>query len=207
MLTLKELKKMVKVADAEERIPKAKALKANGSIVVKEVINAETDIAVYENGYVLYQEGMKTTVFPLHTCKEYEYQDADGGSDRLKEEFFDNENWYIRLLMEASDRMEYNQEKILSNHGVFSYSAVVEERKILIDRSADVLDQLVQQEMIRELFTCLTKKQKEVIQLYFFEELSQKEIAEYMGIKQQSVFGTLKRALAVMKEYAEAEEK
>lgn len=40
MLTLKELKKIVKVADVEKRIPSVKSLKEH-KVVVKEMINAE----------------------------------------------------------------------------------------------------------------------------------------------------------------------
>lgn len=55
MLTLKELKKIVKVADMEKRIPSVKSLKGH-DVVVKEIISADTDISVYDNGYVLYPD-------------------------------------------------------------------------------------------------------------------------------------------------------
>ena len=65
MLTLKELKKIVKVADMEKRIPSVKSLKEH-KVVVKEMINADTTISVYDHGYVLYTAGNQSTVFPLH---------------------------------------------------------------------------------------------------------------------------------------------
>ena len=45
MLTLKELKKIVKVADVEKRIPSVKSLKEH-KVVVKEMIYADTTISV-----------------------------------------------------------------------------------------------------------------------------------------------------------------
>lgn len=72
MLTLKELKKIVKVADMEKRIPSVKSLKEH-KVVVKEMINADTTISVYDHGYVLYTAGNQSTVFPLHSCDDYEY--------------------------------------------------------------------------------------------------------------------------------------
>lgn len=48
-------------------------------------------------------------LFPLHSCDDYEYVTATGDNKEFNKEFFDNENWYIRLLMEAEDRMEYSQ--------------------------------------------------------------------------------------------------
>ena len=123
MLTLKELKKIVKVADVEKRIPSVKSLKEH-KVVVKEMINADTTISVYDHGYVLYTAGNQSTVFPLHSCDDYEYVSVTGDNKEFNKEFFDNENWYIRLLMEAEDRMAYSQSKISTNHGVFSNSDV-----------------------------------------------------------------------------------
>ena len=93
MLTLKELKKVVKAADMTKRVPSAKALETE-EIVVKEILSAECDITVYANGYVLYRESGKKTVFPLHSCKAYEYVDVKEDRSIMDEEFFDNENWY-----------------------------------------------------------------------------------------------------------------
>ena len=205
MLTLKELKKVVKAADMTKRVPSAKALETE-EIVVKEILSAECDITVYANGYVLYRESGKKTVFPLHSCKAYEYVDVKEDRSIMDEEFFDNENWYIRLLMEATDHMEKNQTKVKSNHRIISYSDLVDDRSILIDPSSDILDQYVEKEMIRDLLGCLTVRQKEIVQLFYFEEMNQKKIADYLGIRQQSVCEMMKRALSVMKKYADAEE-
>ena len=50
MLTLKELKKIVKVADMEKRIPSVKSLKEH-KVVVKEMINADTTISLCKGRY------------------------------------------------------------------------------------------------------------------------------------------------------------
>ena len=91
MLTLKELKKIVKVADMEKRIPSVKSLKEH-KVVVKEMINADTTISVYDHGYVLYTAGNQSTVFPLHSCDDYEYVSVTGDNKEFNKEFFDNEN-------------------------------------------------------------------------------------------------------------------
>ena len=125
----------------------------------------------------------------------------------MNEEFFDNENWYIRLLMEATDRMEINQTKVASNHRIISYSDFVDDRTILVDPSSDILDQYIEKEMLHDLLDCLTARQKEIIQLFYFEEMNQNKIADYLGIRQQSVCEMLQRALSVMKKHADAEKK
>lgn len=205
MLTLKELKKIVKVADMEKRIPSVKFLKEH-KVVVKEMINADTTISVYDHGYVLYTAGNQSTVFPLHSCDDYEYVSVTGDNKEFNKEFFDNENWYIRLLMEAEDRMAYSQSKISTNHGVFSNSDVTDDAEIMRGSSKDFVDDVIDREILHALIKELTERQKMVLNLVYFEEMRQQDVADYLGIKQQSVNDLLNRALKTMKKKAENEE-
>ena len=205
MLTLKELKKIVKVADMEKRIPSVKSLKEH-KVVVKEMINADTTISVYDHGYVLYTAGNQSTVFPLHSCDDYEYVSVTGDNKEFNKEFFDNENWYIRLLMEAEDRMAYSQSKISTNHGVFSNSDVTDAAEIMRGSSKDFVDDVIDREILNALIKELTERQKTVLNLVYFEEMRQQDVADYLGIKQQSVNDLLNRALKTMKKKAENEE-
>lgn len=205
MLTLKELKKIVKVADVEKRIPSVKSLKEH-KVVVKEMINADTTISVYDHGYVLYTAGNQSTVFPLHSCDDYEYVSVTGDNKEFNKEFFDNENWYIRLLMEAEDRMAYSQRKISTNHGVFSNSDVTDDAEIMRGSSKDFVDDVIDREILNALIKELTERQKTVLNLIYFEEMRQQDVADYLGIKQQSVNDLLNRALKTMKKKAENEE-
>ena len=205
MLTLKELKKIVKVADMEKRIPSVKSLKEH-KVVVKEMINADTTISVYDHGYVLYTAGNQSTVFPLHSCDDYEYVSVTGDNKEFNKEFFDNENWYIRLLMEAEDRMAYSQSKISTNHGVFSNSDVTDDAEMMRGSSKDFVDDVIDREILHALIKELTERQKMVLNLVYFEEMRQQDVADYLGIKQQSVNDLLNRALKTMKKKAENEE-
>lgn len=205
MLTLKELKKIVKVADVEKRIPSVKSLKEH-KVVVKEMINADTTISVYDHGYVLYTAGNQSTVFPLHSCDDYEYVSVTGDNKEFNKEFFNNENWYIRLLMEAEDRMAYSQSKISTNHGVFSNSDVTDDAEIMRGSSKDFVDDVIDREILNALIKELTERQKTVLNLVYFEEMRQQDVADYLGIKQQSVNDLLNRALKTMKKKAENEE-
>lgn len=205
MLTLKELKKIVKVADVEKRIPSVKSLKEH-KVVVKEMINADTTISVYDHGYVLYTAGNQSTVFPLHSCDDYEYVSVTGDNKEFNKEFFDNENWYIRLLIEAEDRMAYSQSKISTNHGVFSNSDVTDDAEIMRGSSKDFVDDVIDREILHALIKELTERKKMVLNLVYFEEMRQQDVADYLGIKQQSVNDLLNRALKTMKKKAENEE-
>ena len=194
-----------KVADVEKRIPSVKSLKEH-KVVVKEMINADTTISVYDHGYVLYTAGNQSTVFPLHSCDDYEYVSITGDNKEFNKEFFDNENWYIRLLMEAEDRMAYSQSKISTNHGVFSNSDVTDDAEIMRGSSKDFVDDVIDREILNALIKELTERQKTVLNLVYFEEMRQQDVADYLGIKQQSVNDLLNRALKTMKKKAENEE-
>lgn len=116
--------------------------------------------------------------------------------------FFDNENWYVLPLLVASDRMITNQIKIGDYHGIISYSVVVEDRKYLIDPRRNCLDDMIEKELIKELLQTLTERQKEIIYLYFWEQMNQMDIAKSLGISQQTVAGTIKRSIEIMKKHA-----
>ena len=189
----------------EKRIPSVKSLKEH-KVVVKEMINADTTISVYDHGYVLYTAGNQSTVFPLHSCDDYEYVSVTGDNKEFNKEFFDNENWYIRLLMEAEDRMAYSQSKISTNHGVFSNSDVTDDAEIMRGSSKDFVDDVIDREILNALIKELTERQKTVLNLVYFEEMRQQDVADYLGIKQQSVNDLLNRALKTMKKKAENEE-
>ena len=164
------------------------------------MINADTTISVYDHGYVLYTAGNQSTVFPLHSCDDYEYVSVTGDNKEFNKEFFDNENWYIRLLMEAEDRMAYSQSKISTNHGVFSNSDVTDDAEIMRGSSKDFVERLLSTEKFcNALIKELTERQKMVLNLVYFEEMRQQDVADYLGIKQQSVNDLLNRALKTMK--------
>ncbi|WP_416810432.1 sigma-70 family RNA polymerase sigma factor [Dorea formicigenerans] len=128
------------------------------------------------------------------------------GYETFNKEFFDNENWYIRLLMEAEDRMTYSQSKISTNHGVFSNSDVTDDAEIMRGSSKDFVDDVIDREILHALIKELTERQKMVLNLVYFEEMRQQDVADYLGIKQQSVNDLLNRALKTMKKKAENEE-
>ena len=129
-----------------------------------------------------------------------------GDNKEFNKEFFDNENWYIRLLMEAEDRMTYSQSKISTNHGVFSNSDVTDDAEIMRGSSKDFVDDVIDREILNALIKELTERQKTVLNLVYFEEMRQQDVADYLGIKQQSVNDLLNRALKTMKKKAENEE-
>ena len=103
-----------------------------------------------------------------------------GDNKEFNKEFFDNENWYIRLLMEAEDRMAYSQSKISTNHGVFSNSDVTDDAEIMRGSSKDFVDDVIDREILNALIKELTERQKTVLNLVYFEEMIYRDAAEIL---------------------------
>lgn len=70
--------------------------------------------------------------------------------------------------------------------------------------SYDPFDKMLNEIVIRNALDKLNEKQKEAVELYFFEELSQEEAAQKVGITQASFSKRLDRALKSLKEIIEA---
>ena len=99
MMTLKELKKMVAVADSEERVPGFTYLRQNVDVVVKEVLPQNAEVTVYANGYVVYSNGYAKTAFPLHSCRDVSYEFADGQRSRMKAAVLEEKPEYWMLFL------------------------------------------------------------------------------------------------------------
>ena len=125
MLTLRELKKMIQTPEKNEKIPTDKLLKERKIPVVasKKIGNGERMalVAVYQNGYAMYQTAGRVTVFPVSSCR-YEYESVmNGKTVRMEESFFDEKEWYLSLLMIGEDRIVSNSLSRDRNHKCFSF--------------------------------------------------------------------------------------
>ena len=162
MLTLRELRNMVKVAEVEGRVPSVKALlEAKVPIIVKELLSEQAEVSVYQNGFVLYRVGKRATVFPLHSCKEYIYDSNIEALTNINERFFDNENWYIRLILEGEDRLVKNQE-VRNGKKTISYSAVAEDWNELREEDSTLAHLILCEMCIRDRLLCRQRIPKQI---------------------------------------------
>ncbi|OUP67284.1 hypothetical protein B5F13_00690 [Drancourtella sp. An177] len=203
MLTLKELRGMVTVTESEDRVPTAKQLLESGAeVIVKEALTRDTTISVFANGFVLYRAGKHYTVFSIEDCGTYGYESVKDAFQVYEASFFDNENWYVRLIMEAEDRLERNQDRIKSNHKVCSYDRMVEEGSEIESDEEGILESLVKDDLIKRMLEKLNERQREIIYLFYFEQWRQQDIAEYFGVSQQNVSDMIRRVLKILSTYA-----
>lgn len=158
----------------------------------------EIQLLVYQEGYALYRIGKYTTVFPVHSCGDYCYEN-DGQQICVDASFFERQEWYVRLLLEGEDRLAKNRETCHKGK-VVSYHAVSEEWFFLSSPALPPLEQLIEKEQILELMGLLTERQRDIVILYFYYGETQWEIAKELGITQPTVSQTLMAALRRMRD-------
>lgn len=197
MMTLRELRDMVKKADVSgKRVPSARSLMESGCrIVARKEVNDKTGIWVFENGYVLYYTERNATVFPLHESGAYCYRSVTE-SFNITADYFENENWYVRLLLEGEDRIMRNQDKREAYWNI-SYSAIAEDWGPLGTVSS-VLEDMVraeeEAENLERLLSALTENQRNIVIRLYLEKTPQMEIANELGISQQAISDTVRKA-------------
>ena len=200
MLTLQELKQITDMPGNQGKLPTARQLRESGVVIAKERFGGETEISVYQDGFVLYRTGKYSTVFPLHSCGDYFYI-SDGNTVHLPEQFFDREKWHLRLVLEGEDRLGRNCEERERSRNV-SYNAVSEDWAAMADLSEPAIEQLARQETVEEIMQMLTEKQKTVVCGYYLQEKTQGQIAEELGISRHAVRDSLIHAVSkIRKKY------
>lgn len=206
MMTLKELKARVQVADEKAVAPKHRELLEMGAnIVVKEIISDDVEITVFDNGYVLFTDGKRRTVFKLHECDGYDYSSVNGENTIFQSSFFENENWYVLLLLVGMERLEKNQDRLIASHKVYSSDAVGLE-EFFVSKESDVLDHVIENETMEEIRTVLTERQLYAVTAYYCEGVSQLEISKRLGITQQAASKLIKKSIQEVREVMSVKE-
>ena len=200
MLTLQELKQVVSNREERRKVPSAKYLRENEVAVAKQRLMDCAEIIAYQTGYVLYCVGDYATVFPLFTCRDYVYE-AERKIAVVEENFFDDQPWYVRLILEGEDRLWRNRETREHNNCV-SYSCISEGWCELVDKRQNVLEKLIIEEAIGEFMDLLTDRQRQVIYQIYFQQRTQREVSRVFGITEPAVSKCISQAKQKMRRNA-----
>ena len=200
-LTFRQLREMVGNGTGH-KTPTARQLRESGEepVAVRE-IGPDGSLSVYPGGYAVYSNGSGTTVVSICECGEYTYRFHDGEDDLPTESrlLLDGEDWSVVVALKGEEQIEAN---LMNRKGdrKGSRQYVEDWEHIRVEEEApEVLDAIIQRDMLSELLDCLTERQREVITAYFFDGLTQQQIADKLGIAKQSVNENLKAAIKKMK--------
>lgn len=201
MLTLRELRGRVDLPEEGTRVPSWKQLEESGSkIVVKEIVG-NSQIAVYENGFVIYESRGYMTVFPFPAYGDYSYDAVTGSGEIVPGDAFENENWYIRLFLEGEDHLKRNAERWYEKH-TYSYHAACEDWCRMVDMNRSLDDELFAMQEEEEFWNCITAvtpKQRYVLIRYYIYRDSFAQIAAQLGISRQGVRDCFQNALRFLR--------
>ena len=69
----------------------------------------------------------------------------------------------------------------------------------LVQAKEDYLNDLLIKNEIEKMLLCLDHREKEIVTMYYFRNLTQQEISEFIGLKQPAVSKIIKRAIKKIK--------
>lgn len=199
MLTLKELKSMVVGTAHFNGMPSIKQLeRSDAEILIREMVS-DIQITVYQNGYVVCCRGRDSTVFRLQDCGEYIYSAAVAEYENtVGYDIFEDDRWYIRLYLEAEDRLNANYERKQRHHQISLDDLNDAYCREIGDFTWDGLTELLKQEDVKQVskfLKMMTGKQQRVITLYFIEQRGTLDIAAELGVSYQAVSDMVKKAI------------
>ena len=180
-MTLEELKTKVRKVEGG-RVPGRKQVREN-SLEVASIENGGMKLTVFDNGYVLGEVDGNWTVFPVCECEGYLYGTYDDENDViygtfLESEYFKNISWFVRVMMEAYDRIEKNTKDEfydwLNRNPNF-----LEDLKWMVGEEPSAEDVAIDRIEKRECLETLTRREQWAVELWM-DNHGISEIAEIM---------------------------
>ncbi len=170
--TLGELKENIE-STVGKKLPTAKALLNSGERIVAEKVFSDGNVLyVYESGFALYKSKRHKTVFRVDRCGGYTYYTHQGDLTYC-EGYFDQQDWAVRLLIEAEDRIQHNLDVQEEKHGGEITEEISSER---------METQIENMELLISLMEKLTPTQRRYFYLHYMQEYRVQEIATMRGV-------------------------
>ena len=205
MLTLRTLKELIDTPKKGEKLPTPKQLRTGESPVVAHKTTGtgvnEVHIIVYQSGYAVYGIGNRAvTEKKRKEDEKYNIWNPETGLREkkcfceLEESFFEKEEWYLRLMLIGEDRLAHNL-ATRDRGRCISYSGISEEFEGMEDELMDVEERVNRQQIAEEMMSVLSDKQRKVVQEFYWNQKTHKQIAKENGVKRNAVTEILKYAL------------
>ena len=202
MLTLRTLKELIDTPKRGEKLPTPKQLRTGESPVVAHKITGagvnEVHIIVYQSGYAVYGIGNRATVFPVNLELGYGYSSVTEKKRKEDEKYNtwnpEKEEWYLRLMLIGEDRLAHNL-ATRDRGRCISFNGISEDFEGMEDELMDVEERVNRQQIAEEMMSVLSDKQKKVVQEFYWNQKTHKQIAKENGVKRNAVTEILKYAL------------
>ena len=223
-MKLKDLKTLVKKNTIGGKLPTYKQLQSSNTPIILQLNTGNVELTVYDNGLVTYSDVISgkihNTVFCIDKLElRYEFANKYTPSIKLSDypelEEYDAVEF---LSMCGKDRLDYNTYNRESYHGSKSitdeglhYETKMRPNKKLLYNKPDFTDRIINKidsikkderyHFLEDAMNHLTEKQLQVIELYYYEQLTQQAIADRLGISRTSVQDRHDSALKKLRKY------
>ena len=198
--TFGELKKVLP-STGTCRVPGINQLRKKANVLLRR----ETDsgiIEIYDNGFFTFEECGRPTVYGVDRCERRETYTYSGKRVAGEEDpDFSPYPWEMILESAGTARLAHNSESREEYQEEISIDAPESENNIALsvrpeheireEEEAMAEWRKARIERLRHSMEKLTDRQREILTLYYVEEMTQEEIAAKLGVRQQSVLDVL----------------
>ncbi len=207
-MTFTELKAQI-VGTKVVKLPSYKKISQSGKPVLLRHTTENSELTVYNDGLASYyqiQDGRKfNTVFAINQMK-WLYRFVDTQKPKIiPESEYDFMEAIDVLTLYAEDRLSHNSDSRAEywtefhpdNDGTdFSHELTVPD---FTDDLFDIPEQALTTQRLHDAISQLTDKQRQVIAMTYFHDMTQQAIADKLGISRNSVEDRLHGALKKLK--------
>ena len=205
--TFGELRNMLP-STGNRRVPGVKQLRGKADLLLKKETASGT-IEIFDNGFFIFEECGKSTVYGVDRCASMKTYDSYAKSEMTDE--LDPYPWDLILESAASARLGHNAESREQSQSEISIDAeesqsnpalsVRPEHEVKEEEEAAAEMRAAKIARMKKAMEKLTDRQREIMSLYHIQKLTQEEIAAKLGIRQQSVLDVLKAGKRKIQKY------
>ena len=207
VVSLNDLKAAIPSTNGKA-LPTAKQLRETDQMILSQPLS-DGDIRVFASGFAVYRSDCHTAVLRVDRVSTHTYEFAT--SDKSLS--LGDQPWAPALMLAAEKRMEDFQADRLSRRCVGFMDDCDEENAedrepsdaVVVAGTDDVEKAVVDKldNRMERMLGCLTVRQRQVVEMYYFEELTQQEIADKLGIVRRVVGHTLEDAISKLQKSQE----
>lgn len=171
------------------------------------VLHAKTEsgiVEVYDNGFYTYKEDGHTTVYAVDRCNVLEWYSCTGEKLTSKDANVSELPWTMPLEIAGYNRLEHNNDNRQDSKADYSLNAPASDNNLLFSvRPAHELQEEAREELeyrakrvsqVKKALNSLTKRQREILLMFYVDRLTQEAIAERTGLSRLAVRTHLGRA-------------
>ena len=211
-LTLRELLKLLIHTTA------ANSVSLKNQRPVAEYTTPTFRIRVYKNGFALAEDGIRSAVICVDDQKMYDFDpDRTADNNRRKERgkqrdlrsdldyaYFLDQPWTVRLTLLAFDELEKlaDEETQVSKDTMSCSGHSVVEAYYTESFENDLFEHLETEELVDQLMTRLTERERTVITYRFWKQMTLEEVAHQLNLSRGRVQQIEAKALRSLRMYA-----